>query len=282
MSTTPLSPVADRPLDMPSQRRLDSRATESLPAASRIGFGRLVDVEMRKMFDTRSGFWLLAAIGITAVLATAAVIAFAPSQDLTYATFGAAIGIPMTVLLPILAILSVTSEWSQRSGLSTFTLVPHRGRVIGAKAVAAVLVGVGSMVVAFAIGAVGNVMGTAIAGTATVWDMGPSDMANIVLGNVLGLLMGFTLGVLVRGSAGAVVGYFVYAMVLPPLAAMLAGAQEWFGDLQPWVDFNYSQSALFEDSMTSQMWAQLGTSGTLWLLLPLAVGMVLMLRSEVK
>ena len=30
------------------------------------------------MFDTRSGFWLMASIGIAAVLATAAVIVFAP------------------------------------------------------------------------------------------------------------------------------------------------------------------------------------------------------------
>ena len=44
----------------------------------------------------------------------------------------------MTVILPIIAILSVTGEWSQRSGLTTFTLVPHRGRVIPAKVVVAV------------------------------------------------------------------------------------------------------------------------------------------------
>ena len=42
----------------------------------------------------------------------------------------------MTIILPMIAILSVTSEWSQRSGLTTFTLVPHRGRVILAKAIA--------------------------------------------------------------------------------------------------------------------------------------------------
>ena len=34
-------------------------------------------VELRKMFDTRSGFWLMASIAITSVLATGAVIAFA-------------------------------------------------------------------------------------------------------------------------------------------------------------------------------------------------------------
>src|SRR5687768_15973133 len=90
-----------------------------------IPFGHLLRVELRKMFDTRAGFWMLASIVITATIATAAVVAFAPDAELTYGTFGAAVGVPMAVILPILAVLSVTGEWSQRSGLTTFTLVPH-------------------------------------------------------------------------------------------------------------------------------------------------------------
>ena len=38
---------------------------------------RIIAVELRKMFDTRSGFWLIASIAITAVLAAAGVILFA-------------------------------------------------------------------------------------------------------------------------------------------------------------------------------------------------------------
>ncbi len=70
----------------------------------------------------------------------------------------------MTILLPVVAILSVTGEWSQRAGLTTFTLVPHRGRVIRAKLVVTWLVGIASILVALAIGAVGNVVGTALVG----------------------------------------------------------------------------------------------------------------------
>jgi len=77
----------------------------------------------------------MASIAIAAVLATGAVVLFASDADLTYSSFAAAIGVPMTIILPVIAILSVTGEWSQRSGLTTFTLVPHRGRVIFAKAV---------------------------------------------------------------------------------------------------------------------------------------------------
>jgi len=248
----------------------------------RIPASRVVSVELRKMFDTRSGFWLLMSVAITATLATGAVILWAPDKELTYDTFAAAIGFPMSVILPMVAILSVTSEWTQRSGLSTFTLVPHRGRVISAKAVGAVLIGVGSMVVAMAIGALGNIVGTAITGTPTVWDDSFVHLSEIVLANVLGMLIGFTLGVVIRNSAGAIVGYFVFTLVLPTLSGLLAANATWWHHAQAWVDFNFAQGALFNGEMAAKDWAHLATASAIWLVLPLAVGLRLMFRSEVK
>ena len=98
-----------------------------------IPLGRVVRVELRKMFDTRSGFWLIASIAITGLIATIATVAFAPDQDLTYYNFVKAVGFPITVILPMVALLAITSEWSQRSGLTTFTYVPNRRRVVLAK-----------------------------------------------------------------------------------------------------------------------------------------------------
>ena len=216
------------------------------------------------------------------MLATGAVILWAPDSELTYDTFAAAIGFPMAVILPMVAILSVTAEWSQRSGLTTFTLVPHRGRTILAKGIVAVSVAVGSMVLAFTIGALGNLAGAAIAGVDTVWDITAAHMLLIVLGNVLGLMVGFMLGVVMRNSAGAIVGYFVYSFVLPTLSMLLADGQQWFRDLQPWVDFNFAQGQLFDGSMTGEQWANLGVSGAIWLVAPLAVGLAMLMRSEVK
>jgi len=247
-----------------------------------VPLSRVIGVELRKMFDTRSGFWLMASIVIASLLATGAVILFAPDDELTYDSFAASIGFPMAVILPMIAILSVTSEWSQRSGLTTFTLVPHRGRVIRAKAISAVAVGVVSMLLAFAIGAVGNLVGTAITGTDLVWDMSVMHLVYIVLGNVLGLLVGFMLGVLIRNSPGAIVAYFVYSLLLPTVFGLLAANQDWFRDLQPWVDFNYAQSALFNGSLTGEQWANLGVAGAIWLVAPLVAGLTILMRSEVK
>lgn len=248
-----------------------------------VPLGRLIKVELRKMFDTRSGFWLMASIAILAAVATIAVIVFAPDDVISYGSFGTAVGVPMAILLPIVAILSVTGEWSQRTGLITFTLVPHRGQVILAKLIASVLVGVVSMILAFAIGAVGNIVGAAINGVDTDWDTTFTQMVLIVLANVLGLLIGFMLGVLIRNTPGAIVGYFVYSFVLPGIFGALAAFVDWFKDLQPWVDFGFSQTPLFEgDNPTGEQWAQLGTSGLIWLVIPLAIGVWAVLRSEVK
>jgi hypothetical protein len=247
-----------------------------------IPMSRILGVELRKMFDTRSGFWLLTSIGVCAVLATTAVILFAPRDELTYETFATAIGFPMAVVLPMVAILSVTSEWSQRTGLTTFTLVPSRATVIAAKLVDTVAIGVVSMLVAGAVGAVGNVLGTAIAGVDTSWNVSVADYAMIIIANVLGMLVGFMLGVLFRSSAGAIVAYFVFSLLLPTISGALSSTQEWYRHAMPWFDFNYAQSALFNGVPDAAQWAHLGTAGLIWLVAPLAIGLWLLMRSEVK
>jgi ABC-2 type transport system permease protein len=260
--------------------------TEAAPVrrtARPIPTTRLVKVELRKMFNTRSGFWMLVSIGVLSVIATGAVIIFAPDSAVTYESFATAIGLPLSVILPMIAILAVTSEWSQRSGLTTFTLVPSRGRVIGAKAMATVLVGLGSMAVAFAVGALGNVAGSALAGVDTVWDISFSMAPQMVLGDLVGMAIGFTLGVVLRNSAAAIVGYFVVSLVMPGILVLLAQVRSWFEDLQPWIDWNETQVALFDGATnTGKEWAMLGSTTMIWIVIPLVVGLLSLRRSEVK
>ncbi len=244
---------------------------------------RLVKVELRKMFSTRSGFWMLVSIGVLSPIATGSVIIFAPDSDVTYESFARASGFPMSVILPMIAILAVTSEWSQRSGLTTFTLVPSRGRVIGAKAIATLLVGLGSVAVAFAVGALGNLAGSALAGVDTVWDISLPMAPQMVLFNLVGMAIGFTLGVVLRNSAAAIVGYFVVSLVMPGILVLLAQVRSWFEDLQPWIDWNETQVALLEGAMDSrEEWAMLGSTTMIWIVIPLVVGLLSLRRSEVK
>ena len=126
LKAIPLEPI---PVETGPVQTVAPRSTRTA-ARGPIPLSRIVSVELRKSFDTRSGFWLLASIAIASLLATAGVVIWAARDQLTYSTFTLAIGFPMAVILPVIAILSVTAEWTQRSGLTTFTLVPHRGRVV--------------------------------------------------------------------------------------------------------------------------------------------------------
>jgi ABC-2 type transport system permease protein len=270
-------------LELESHDTVHETTTE-LSAAGRapIPFRTVLGVELRKMFDTRSGFWLMIGIVAAGLLATTAVVLFSSHDAITYNNFAAAVGIPMTILLPVVAILCVTGEWSQRAGLTTFTLVPHRGRVIRAKLTATLVIGVVSMATAFSIGAMGNIVGSTISGVHTTWDLSPTAIAYIVGADMIGMLVGFMLGVLTRNSAGAIVGYFSYSFVVPTLTMVLAANQSWFEKAQPWVDFSFNQNRMYNGGFTGQNWAQLVLTGAVWLALPLAFGYWRVLRAEVK
>ena len=70
--------------------------------------------------------------------------------------------------------------------------------------------------------------------------------------------------------------------MLPVVFAVVGGLVGWFGDLRPWIDFADAQTPLFDWSIEGVEWAHLLVSGLLWLGLPLALGMVRILRAEVK
>ena len=266
-------------LSTPTAEAVPARAARTITP---VPMTRLMKVELRKMFDTRAGFWLMASVGILSVLATAATILWAPDEAIDQETFASAIGIPLSVILPIIGLLSITSEYSQRTGLTTYTLVPWRGRVVLSKVLVTIAIGVAAMFVALAVGALGNLLGSAITGIDPVWNVTVTEFATIVLANVIGMLMGFMLGVLTRSSAVAVVCYFVYSFVLPTALAALASFQEWFRDLQPWVDVNYAVMALYSDTVTAENWQQIGVTTLVWLWVPLAIGLRTVLRAEVK
>lgn len=251
-------------------------------APAPIPMSRLLDTELRKMFDTRAGFWLMASIGITAAVASIAVMLFAPDHLQNYETYATAVGFPVAVILPIVAVLAVTGEWSQRTGLTTFTLVPSRGRVITAKLLCILGVGVVSMLAAMAIGAVGNLLGSSLNGVEITWGITLLQFGLLVLSNVLGMLIGFMLGVLFRNSAAGIVGYFVYAFMLPTVFGLLYAFQEWFRDVHPWIDFQSATAVLYDGVPTGEQWAQLGVTGMAWLVIPTLVGLRMVMRGEVK
>ena len=266
----------------PSSTRASAAVREQRPAPAPIPFSRILGVELRKMFDTRSGFWLMASIVITSGVATVLTVLLSDRDELTFDSFAASVGSPMSVILPVVGVLAVTSEWSQRTTLTTFTLVPSRSRVIAAKLTNTLLIGAVSMVLALGVGAAGNLVSSAITGDTPVWDIPAWTFAQIVLANELGMLFGFALGLLFRNSPAAIVGYFAVNLVLPGISEALASSQQWWADNAGWFELNQTRFLLFDSSLSGQEWLQLGVTSGIWILLPLLVGLRLVMRSEVK
>lgn len=249
-----------------------------------VPFSRLVRVELRKSFDTRAGRWLLISMGLLTALVMGIQLAVVVVQDLSvgYRDFMTATSFSIALLLPVLGILLLTSEWGQRTAMVTFTLEPRRPRVILAKVVVGAILALASVIVALGLGAVANLLYGAFAGVSATWDMSVLLVLSFLLLQVLGILTGFALAALLLNSAAAIVIYMVYSFVLPGLFGLGAALIGWFADLRPWIDFNDAQTPLVDASMTGQDWAYFAVSGLLWLGLPLTIGIWRVLRAEVK
>ncbi|HET7763413.1 MAG TPA: ABC transporter permease [Phycicoccus sp.] len=243
----------------------------------RVPFLRLVRVELRKMLDTRAGRWLLIAIGV--VIAAALVIMFATDGgEHPYGDYLQATTMPMAMLLPLVGILAVTSEWSQRTALVTFALEARRVRVAWAKVVAAMLVGVGAVAFSLALGTAAHAGAIAFRGIEGDWTMSGLALAGAAGYVLLGLAQGLGFGMLLRNTPAAIVLFFV----LPTAWSVLSSMVSWVERAGAWLDMNRTMQPLFTGSLTGEQWAQLGTSVGVWVALPLALGMWRLTRAEVK
>ncbi|BCJ46637.1 hypothetical protein GCM10010168_38400 [Actinoplanes ianthinogenes] len=237
---------------------------------------RLTLVELRKLADTRAGFWLLLVIGLATAATSAVILGWAPDEEMTYAGFFAFGLAPSAVLLPVLGVLSVTSEWSQRTALATFTLVPARGRVMVAKIAAGVLIAVAATVATAALSAVATVIARAIGGDGS-WHVDASLLWQGLLLQVIFVLMGIGFGALLLNTPLAIVLYFALPLVWTVLGNMIKALKT----PAEWLDINLTSTPLSEPDMTSGEWARLGVSVAVWVLVPLAAGLVRVLRREV-
>lgn len=240
--------------------------------------GRLTTVEFRKMADTRAGMWLLASIGAIGVAIITLELFVVKPAELTFQTFLEGTYIPVNVLLPVLGILSVTSEWTQRTNLTTFALVPERHRIAAAKLVAAVAIAGLSIGAGLATAALGNLAGMAFADGNGSWHLAGDALAGAALAQVIAVVMGVGFGMLLMNSALAIVLYFL----LPTVWTVLAGLSTAVERVSDWLNIGVTTEPLFGGAMTGDDWRKLAASVGLWVVLPLALGVVRLLKREVK
>jgi ABC-2 type transport system permease protein len=236
--------------------------------------GRLVAVELRKMVNTRAGFWLQTAM---VAITIAVVIVRSIVGDAADHTFASVLQVglwPAAVLLPVIGILLVTSEWSQRTGMITFALVPVRSRVIGAKLLASIVLALAMLVAAVAIVAAAVLVASPdVDGT---WSGFVPLVGQSAVYLVGGMITGLAFGAILLASAPAIVVLFT----LPPAWAALSSLSV-FADVAPWLDTSRALRPLPHELLSSTQWARAGTALAVWMLLPLLIGLCRITRREV-
>ena len=249
--------------------RIDTSAVNARP-----GLGRLTAVELRKAVNTRAGFWLQVAMVAITIVAVAVASVIGDAADHTFVSI-LTVGLqPAAVLLPVVGILLVTSEWSQRTGLITFALVPVRSRILGAKLMASLILAVAMLVLV--LGIVAAAVLVASPGVDGTWSGLAPMIGQSAVYLTTGMVTGVAFGAILLASAPAIVANFA----LPTAWAAVASLSI-FSGVAPWLDTVRATGPLSEEVLSATQWAHAGTALALWMVLPLLVGIWRITRREV-
>jgi ABC-2 type transport system permease protein len=244
------------------------------PAATHVrpALRRLAAVELRKMVNTRAGFWLQVATIATTVIAVVIRSVVGDAADHTFAAVLDVAVKPAAVLLPVAGILLVTSEWSQRTGLITFTLVPVRSRVLAAKLIASVVLALAMLVMSIVVAAAGVLV-------VSPGDGAWSDLVPLIGQSAVyltaGMVTGVAFGAVMLASAPAIVALFAL-----PIAWTAVASLSFFAGASPWLDTRLALGPLPQEVLSPTQWAHVGTALALWMLVPLVIGIRRVTRRE--
>jgi ABC-2 type transport system permease protein len=240
----------------------------------RPGVGRLITVELRKMVNTRSGFWV--PIAVAALTALVSIIAASNhgGNDGTFAHVLHAASVPGAYLLPVMGVLLICSEYSQRTTLTTYTLVPNRWRVLGAK--------LGASLIVSTIATVAALLCTVVA--ASAFGHAPGGTGSLPLTIILqawlflagGMVMGMAFGAAILVSAPAIVGYLLLPVVWNGLASNIG----WLATPARWLDSDSTLGPLTTQNLSGIQWAHAAATFALWIGVPLVVGLTRIGRGD--
>jgi ABC-2 type transport system permease protein len=227
---------------------------------------RLTKVELRKMVDTRSGFWLqLAVVGLS-ILAVVITVLAGHEDDRNFIQLLANALVPAGTLLPVVGILLVSSEWSQRTALVSFALVPNRSRLIVAKVFAGIVLALIAVLLAVVFAAIA----TAVGGSSEphIWSLPGGLLGQDIVYVVTAMVIGIGFGAALQSSAPAIVAYFAL-----PIAFGALGSIHAIESVMNWLNISKSTESFTTEVVSGHQWAQVLVSLLLWMVLPLAFGL---------
>jgi ABC-2 type transport system permease protein len=236
---------------------------------------RLARIELRKSTDTRAGRWLLVLITLIALGTAVASAVTGHQSSHTLVHILGETGQLTSILLPVLGVLLVSSEWSQRSALTTFSLVPRRSRIVAAKSAAGVLLAAAAAAACTVIAVAAALAGHGPAGT---WHGAAAAIGYAFVFQILNVLLGVGFGLLFRSTPVAIVVYFA----VPTAWSILTGTVTALSGTGHWLDPSTAWNHLAGGTVTGTTWAQVASTAAVWVVLPLAAGLWRVTRRPVE
>lgn len=201
---------------------------------------RLIRIELLKLRTIRLGYGLLAAAaGLTVLFSVLEASRAGSGQDVgplsTAAGFNAVVtgGTFALLLAAVLGVTVSSGEFRHATATQTYLATPRRSRVLTAKAVAAACAGAVFGLVGYVI-AVGTGL-IYVAGRGYHVPVSDATLARYAIGHVVAAALlaavGVGLGSLIRSQLAAVIGVFVWAIVIESLLGGL------FNSVQPYLPY---------------------------------------------
>ncbi|GAA3475254.1 ABC transporter permease [Nonomuraea roseola] len=237
-------------------------------------FRRLLWAETRKLFDTRSGKIMTAVlIALTLASIVGRGLSSGPRLDVLATTAGIGYG----TLLPVLGILSVTGEWSHRTVLTTFALEPRRRRVLVAKCLPPLITAVVASLFAMLVAVPVTAVVADVQDVPAVWDADPLALLGWAVTGVLVVAQGLAMGMLLLNAPAAI----VICLAAPMLWSAVGRSGPTGSFLAEWFDLGATTGPLMDGALTGGDAIRLAVSVLLWIVAPMAAGVLRVVRKEV-
>lgn len=259
----------------PDQRDSDETDYAAIDFGPKQGFARLIGIELRKTVDTRSGRYLLAGIIALSVVLLGWGLTHLPAGPLAFGDVLDLAIVPVDLILPVVGILAMTSEWTQRTALTTFTLSPRRIPVLMAKLFAALIVAAAVVAAVVALAFAATALGDVIGGDGATYHDALRHVIGAAIADGLNILMGAAIGLVVMQTAVGVLGYYI----APTAWALLS--QSVLHEKGDWLDIFRAFGNLSQFDLSGHVPQTLTAIG-FWIVLPAAVGLFVANRREVK
>ncbi|WP_143483553.1 ABC transporter permease subunit [Propionicimonas paludicola] len=236
---------------------------------------RTFAVEFRKLVNTRAALALLASAAVLAgVFGGGAALTAGPHTD--FGQIARLAGTPGGIVLMVMAVLLITSEFTTRTAAVTFTLNPRRGEVLAAKVAVILVMTLALTVLSVIAAALVMQVAPLMTGRHLPWTMDLPRLAVFTATSALMACAGLAFGLAVRNAPAPLVILLVWPMV----SSMVSTASPASTAVLDYLDQG-AAAALLVEPMGPAI-AKLATSVLVWVVVPGVIGTVRLLRGDLS